>query len=157
VGGGFRGGFGGSVRIGPQFPRRVFPPRVIYVSPFVYGYPSYPYYAPYPLYPSYSTFTPYNAYDPAPVYINSAPQPPTVIMVQPSPNPAPAPAARQIILLAFKNHAIYAVTDYSVENGRLTYVTDYGATNTVDLDQLDLEFSRRLNRERNVPFPINER
>ena len=75
---------------------------------------------------------------------------------QGSSNKDAAPASNPVTLLVFKDHSIYAVTDYWVEQDRLHYVTSYGASNSVPLDQLDLEFTRKLNEERNIKFELKK-
>jgi hypothetical protein len=64
------------------------------------------------------------------------------------------PASKPITLLAFKDHSIYAVTDYWKEGGRIYYVTSYGGTNNVPIDQVDQDFTKRLNAERGVAFEL---
>ena len=74
-------------------------------------------------------------------------------VVAPSVTVEETPLAR-LTLLVFKDHSIYGVTDYWLEAGQLHYVTSYGARNAVTLDQLDLEMTAQLNRERNVEFTL---
>ncbi len=74
-------------------------------------------------------------------------------VVAPSIRVEEAPLAR-LTLLVFKDHSIYAVTDYRLEAGQLHYLTSYGAHNAVPIDQLDLEMTVQLNRERNVEFNL---
>lgn len=62
-----------------------------------------------------------------------------------------------LTLMVFKDHSIYAASDYWREGDRLCYVTNYGAKNSIALDQLDLDMTVQLNRERNVPFILVER
>jgi len=71
-----------------------------------------------------------------------------------APEPKPAAEAKPVTLLVFKNHSIYAVTDYWVEDGRVHYVTSYGSQDSASVDQLDLEFTRKLNDERSVKFEL---
>ena len=63
----------------------------------------------------------------------------------------------KLTLLVFKDHSIYAVTDYCVEDGRLNYVTSYGSKNAVGIDQLDLDFTLKLNEERSVKFELKRK
>jgi len=74
-----------------------------------------------------------------------------------APETKPAPEAKPVTLLVFKNHSIYAVTDYWIEDGRVHYVTSYGAQDSASTDQLDLDFTRKLNDERNVKFELKPR
>ncbi|MFQ5926956.1 MAG: hypothetical protein ACE5MH_05930, partial [Terriglobia bacterium] len=65
--------------------------------------------------------------------------------------PPPPP---RFTLLVFKNHSIYAATDYWLEGGQLHYVTSYGAQNAVPFEQIDLEMTVQLNWERGVEFTL---
>ncbi len=62
--------------------------------------------------------------------------------------------AKPLTLLVFKDHTIIAVINYWKEGDRLHYVTSYGSKSSVSLDLLDLEFTRKLNDERNVKFEL---
>ncbi len=57
-------------------------------------------------------------------------------------------------LLAFRNGSILAVRSYRIEGRSIHYTTNYGAQNQAALDALDLEPSRRLNEDRQVPFDV---
>jgi hypothetical protein len=63
-------------------------------------------------------------------------------------------ASRNIYLIAFKDHVIRAVLDYSVEGTTLSYLTLQGTRAQAPLDSVDREFSEQLNRERNVEFRL---
>jgi hypothetical protein len=63
-----------------------------------------------------------------------------------------APAGKRVYLIAVKNSSIYSATDYWVENDTLHYITPTGAHNQISMDQLDLDFTVRLNRERGIDF-----
>lgn len=65
---------------------------------------------------------------------------------------APPPAASGLTLLAFLDYSIVAVTDYWTANGELHYITADGAQYTVPLDQINLDMTVQLNRERGVEF-----
>lgn len=67
---------------------------------------------------------------------------------------APESDAQSFYLIALKNNSIYPVTAYWVQNGVLHYVTTQGAQNQIPLDQLDLDFTIRLNRDRGVAFRL---
>ena len=84
-------------------------------------------------------------YQPSVIYSYEAPQ-----------APAAPDATKPLTLLVFKDHSIYAVTDYWVEGDQLHYVTSYGAHNSVELDKLDVEFTTRLNAERNIKFELKK-
>lgn len=62
-----------------------------------------------------------------------------------------------LTLLVFKDHSIYAVSDYWKDGDNVTYITSYGAQNTAPIEQLDLPMTVRLNAERNVTFELRER
>ena len=61
---------------------------------------------------------------------------------------------KPLALLVFKNHSIYAVSEYWKEGDRICYVTSYGSRNCVSLDLLDQEFTKKLNEERSVKFEL---
>jgi hypothetical protein len=67
----------------------------------------------------------------------------------------PGPADVSYTLLAFKDHSFFAVTDYWVENNRLSYVTNYGTPGSAALDQLDLSLTVKLNDDRGVTFELH--
>jgi hypothetical protein len=60
-------------------------------------------------------------------------------------------------LIAFKDHSIYAVVDYWLENNKLSYVTNYGATSSVSLDKIDLPLTEQLNGDRSTKFDPHEK
>lgn len=78
----------------------------------------------------------------------------TVIVYQAAPAEPPLPPAKPVTLLVFKDHSIYAVTDYWKEGDRLCYATNYGSQNCVSLEQIDLDFTKKLNAERNIKFEL---
>ncbi len=73
---------------------------------------------------------------------------------EPEPQAAAAPAQKPF-LIALKNQSIYTATEYWVEDGTLHYVSPLGAHNQASLDQIDLEFTERLNRERGLEFRLD--
>ena len=75
-----------------------------------------------------------------------------IILTYESRRPTPQKAPTPLTLLVFKDHSIRAVTRYWKEGDRLNYVTSYGAQKSVALNLLDLEFTKKLNEERNVTF-----
>jgi hypothetical protein len=81
--------------------------------------------------------------------------PNTAQSAPPSDSNAPGPADVSYTLLAFKDHSIFAVTDYWVDNNRLNYVTNYGTTGTAALDQLDLSLTLKLNNDHGVTFELH--
>jgi hypothetical protein len=97
---------------------------------------------------------------PPPVYSEqTAPPdnyPPPMVRNAPPSDPGPSsPPDAPYTLLAFKDHSFFTVTDYWVENNRLTYVTNYGTTGSAALDQLDLSLTLKLNNDHGVPFELH--
>jgi hypothetical protein len=80
---------------------------------------------------------------------------PTFKQVVPAP-PASAAGNDQptIYLIALKDHTIVPVLGYWMEKGALSYVTVDSVIGRVPLDQVDREFSQRLNDERHVEFQL---
>jgi hypothetical protein len=74
----------------------------------------------------------------------------------PSAEPNPATEVTYS-LLAFKDHSIYAVVDYWLENNKVNYVTNYGASGSVALDKIDIDLTVQLNGERNTKFELHEK
>ncbi|MBI3666607.1 MAG: hypothetical protein HY236_10360 [Acidobacteria bacterium] len=129
----------------------------------------------YPVYVPYQEPLPYDQPPPAPpqvIYIvpagpdrsmtNTAPPPQRdsvvtyVVPPRSEEPPAPAPAPQPLYLIALKNHSIYSATEYWLEDDTLHYITLYGAHNQATLDQVDLEFTTRLNRERGIEFTLRK-
>jgi hypothetical protein len=61
---------------------------------------------------------------------------------------------RPTVLIAFKDHTIYAALTYWLEGETLHYVTTHGTHNQVSLGLIDRELTERLNRERGVDFRV---
>ena len=57
-------------------------------------------------------------------------------------------------LLALKEGPIYAVADYWLEDETLHYVRRDGTKSSVLLEEVDLTFSKRLNRRLGIPFRL---
>jgi hypothetical protein len=64
---------------------------------------------------------------------------------------------QEITMLVLKEGISFAVTDYWVENGKLGYLTTYGRQNIIDLAQVDLDQTVKLNSLRGVPFVLRAR
>ena len=80
-----------------------------------------------------------------------------VTYVVPARDNAPSAAAadsRRLYLIALRSGSIYSATEYWLEDDTLHYLTSYGAHNQASLDQLDLELTTRLNRERGLEFRL---
>jgi len=124
-----------------------------------------------------------NDNNPGPGYAETAPAPPTVIINQnfqtdsvhpqfrdysnvqlPEPGAVAAPSSQQgsalpddqptIFLIAMQDHSIRPVIAYWVQDDKLHYVTRDGVLDQVSLSQVDRDFSKQLNAERNVPFAL---
>ena len=65
----------------------------------------------------------------------------------------PAPAS-QFYLLAFKDHSVYSARAYWIEDKTLHYVTPQNTHNQASLDLVDVDFTKQLNQNRDVPFTI---
>jgi len=63
----------------------------------------------------------------------------------------------QLTLLVLKDGAIFAATDYWLEDGRIFYVTSTGREDSLLVRDLDLEMTARLNAERHVAFILRSR
>jgi hypothetical protein len=59
-----------------------------------------------------------------------------------------------IFLIAMQDHSIRPVIAYWVQGDALHYVSIEGVLDQVSLAQVDRDFSRQLNAERNVPFAL---
>jgi hypothetical protein len=142
-------------------------PRIGYPNTVVIGVPVY---VPQPVYvetpTGYASYS--GAYDNTypPVQMQTVPpgsglsvwggtEPGKITVYRPSQPATPEPAS--LTLLVFKDHSIYAVSQYWKEGDRIHYVTSYGAASSMPVDQLDLEFTRKLNEERNVKFELKDK
>lgn len=82
--------------------------------------------------------------------------------VHPMPDPNDAAPARTafddskptIYLIAFKDHTILPALAYWIEGDTLNYITQQGTPNRASLTLIDRDFSKQLNRERNVEFSL---
>lgn len=63
----------------------------------------------------------------------------------------------QLTLLVLKDHTIFAVTAYWLEDGRIFYVTSTGRQDSVALRDLDWEMTTQLNADRGVEFVLQSR
>ena len=80
----------------------------------------------------------------------------TAAPTQSAPQPAPSLADDQpiIFLIALQDHAILPAIAYWVQGNTLHYISLDGAPNQVSLALVDRDFSKQLNWERHVPFPL---
>lgn len=79
------------------------------------------------------------------------PEPGTVLV---PPGSALADDQPTVFLIAMNDHTILPVIAYWVDGATLHYVTLQSALNQVSLDQVDRDFSRKLNADRHVPFTL---
>jgi hypothetical protein len=176
--GGYRGGYG-SYR---GFNRGFYGSSIYFGYPY-YGYYGYPfglgfgydywpdfgwssYYSSpydygngygYPYSYSYPNSQPYVGYSTAPSTV--------VVQVPSASTPAPPQPGSRVIrvppapresywLLAFQDKTIRAVTDYWLDGNTLNYVTRQGVKESVQLPEVDLTFTKQLNRERGAEFRL---
>lgn len=59
-----------------------------------------------------------------------------------------------IYLIAFKDHTILPALAYWVEGDTLNYISTEGTRNQASLTLIDRDFSKQLNRERNLEFAL---
>ncbi len=59
-----------------------------------------------------------------------------------------------IYLIAFKDHTILPALAYWVEGDTLNYISTQGTRNQASLTLIDRDFSKQLNRERNLEFAL---
>ena len=67
---------------------------------------------------------------------------------------APEPS---LYLVALKNGNIHTSTEHWIESDALHYITRGGAHNLVSIEDVDMELTARLNRERGLAFVIEVR
>jgi hypothetical protein len=166
VGGGFRGFVGPGIRSFGFHPG-FFPHHRFFVHNrffFSFSFPFWgwggPYFSwnywPYTYWPYYSSAY----YPPYPVYY---PYPSTYIYVQPAPPGSPTVIEREIIrtppgerywLIAFKDKNIRAITDYWLEGSTLHYITRDGNQFSAPLSDVDIPFTKELNRQRGLEFRL---
>jgi hypothetical protein len=63
-------------------------------------------------------------------------------------------AGRPLFLIALKSNVIYSAADAWVQGDTMHYVTTDGAHNQISLDQVDVDFTTRINRERGIEFRL---
>lgn len=176
--GGFRGGYyrGGGYSYGGHFTRHY---GYSYSRPFYrhysygYSYPRYSYGYSYPGYGFYGygggfglgfSYGPsYYDYGPSP-YVYYAPSYPIVIQRdvvryrerdrEEDREPARSASVERYWLVASRDHSIRAVSDYWLEGSTLHYVTREGTRSSVELSEVDIAFTKELNRERGLEFRL---
>lgn len=170
------GGISTPVR-GPGNGRRDVRPAVV-----PYGYSWYvPNYFDNWSYPTPSTVAVYDAttpyvLPPAPLYAPAQPPAaPASVVINQYFNGVPAGSAPQATgqqsgethaageplvpvenyyLIAYKDHSVYSVMAYWLEDKTLHYVTTHNIHNQASLDLIDLNLTKTLNQARDVPFAL---
>lgn len=70
---------------------------------------------------------------------------------QKQPTAAPAPSAEpRTYLIAMKDHSVFSALAYWVEDHTLHYVTPQNTHNQADLSLVDIDFTKKLNQDRNM-------
>jgi hypothetical protein len=114
-----------------------------------YFYPGYGYYGG----GSYSDYTANVTNDMTPDDGTPSAVPNNDEAVAPPSAAAPVPGP-DIIVFYLKDGSSYGVTDYWLEGGRLHYVTTYGGSNAIDLDELDTQRTVDENAKQGVTFTL---
>jgi hypothetical protein len=71
--------------------------------------------------------------------------------------PAVNNSGPQMTLFAVNSGSVYAVTDYSVDNGSLSYTLPSGSNGSIPLQDIDWETTTKLNSERNVKVMLKSK
>ncbi len=71
--------------------------------------------------------------------------------------PAVSDSGPQLTLFAVNSGSVYAVTDYSVDNGSLSYTLPSGSNGSIPLQDINWESTTRLNSERNVKVTLKSK
>src|SRR5215472_2564531 len=71
--------------------------------------------------------------------------------------PAVVNSGPQLTLFAVNSGSVYAVTNYSVDNGSLSYTLPSGSNGAIPLQDINWETTTRLNSERNVTVTLKSR
>ena len=165
VGGGFQRGFGGGFRGGFVNPGHFRSSFVGFNRPFFFGHNAFFGYPSFGFYASYGYPAPYYYYpDP---YYNYSPPAASVVVVdgrgstwarERDPDDyrdAPRSVSREAYwLIALKDKTIQAVTDYWMEGSTLHFVTRDGSKSSADIGNVDISFTKELNRERGLEFRL---
>jgi hypothetical protein len=120
----------------------------------------------------YGGYTPPTAYPSEPTYpsdpVYSPSEPSATLQYTPPTNQYPLleslPAenlsagvgarVRNEILIYLKDGSVFAVASYTVSDGQLHYLTDYGDKNDLSVDLLDLQRTVEMNAQRGVAFTL---
>ncbi len=71
--------------------------------------------------------------------------------------PAVSNSGPQLTLFTVNSGSVYAVTDYSVDNGSLSYTLPSGSNGTIPLQDINWESTTKLNSERNVKVTLKSK
>lgn len=71
-----------------------------------------------------------------------------------SATPAVSNSGPQMTLFVVNSGSVYAVTDYSADNGSLSYTLSSGGNGTIPLQDINWESTTKLNSERNVKVTL---
>lgn len=130
----------------------IFTPGASFHRPF-FPYPRYGY----PAFFGYSYLPAYN-YWPSSYLYNPPPSYPPVAVeesYQGNESGIELNSSRELYwLIALRDQAILAVTDYWLEDSTLHYVTRQGTKSSAGLADVDLDFTKELNRERGLEFQL---
>lgn len=80
-----------------------------------------------------------------------------VFVPQDQSSPEEIQAEKVLFVLYMKNGALYALTNYWIEDGKLHYLTSYGGENTIDMDDIDLQKTVDVNAKRGLDFTLKPR
>jgi hypothetical protein len=138
--------------------------------PYGYYYGGYPYYSGYYGYPYSYGYAPYPYVYRSPVVIQQYYGYPDSAQAQSEPTPrsrqqtTPPERERQpnsasnsdrgqnFYLIAFNDRTIQAATAYKVDGDQFHWITRGGEQKQTPVSNVDVQFSRQLNRERRVDF-----
>lgn len=63
-------------------------------------------------------------------------------------------AGPQLTMFAVKSGSVYAATQYSVDNGTLSYTLSNGSTGSMSMEDIDWDTTSKLNSQRNVKVTL---
>ena len=101
-----------------------------------------------------------NQYFGAPGPGGPAPDDQSNMQVYPQQQPQSQESARsdtsepRTYLIAYKDHSVYSALAYWIEDHTLNYVTTQNTHNQADLALIDVDFTKKLNQDRNMPFTL---
>jgi hypothetical protein len=72
-------------------------------------------------------------------------------------SPAVSNSGPQLTLFAVNSGSVYAVTDYTVDSGSLSYTLPSGSNGSIPLQDINWESTTKLNSERNVKLTLKSK